>query len=518
MSGWAYYFLVKVCWHLRGHIPFDVLANLAFAGALLVPTPRPWHRLRAVVWGRRVVTVAVAALLAWHDSWLPPLPSALAFLRDTPLPSGEFLVQLAWRSIITTEVAVLVAAIAAAMVVRRRVRLTPVVFVLLAVVAIRAYAGSADGVDRAVASFHAREAEHTATFSDRPGSDFDIVLLHVCSLSWDDLNAIGMDRDPFLNQFDVLFTRFNSVTAHSNPSAIRLLRSGCGQSSHDALYRPGRGECYLPDALGAVGYRSYSAWNHDGAYGGFAEEVTRLGHAAPPIDRGDAPIRGLDFTGASVYDDYAVLANWWSHRRADPSERALLYYNTITLHDGGRPADQRGWWARDRSTQYAEFVQTLFRDFERFFALMEADGGRVAVVVVAEHGVALRGSRLQPAGLREVPLPTITTVPVGVKLIGPGWFPGGRPSQQVVERPTSYLAIATLLAQLTAQPAFGLDGTAFRFITQQLPSTEFVAENEGAIVVQDGKRYLAKGRSFGMQWVELSPEAVPVGLAARSGS
>lgn len=508
MSGWAYYFIAKVYLYLRGHIPFDVAANAALAVWVMIPTPPSWSGSGAVVWGRRLVTVAAAALLAWHDSWLPPLPSAVEFLRETPLPSAEFLADLAWRNLTTPEAGILLAIVAAAIVAHHRVRLAPVVFVLLAIVAVHVYARGPEGVDGTLTAFYADQAGRTMAFPARPEQVFDVVLLHVCSLSWDDLAAVGMDRDPFFDQFDMLFTRFNSVTAHSNPSAIRLLRSGCGQSPHDALYRPARADCYLVDRLTASGYRAYTALNHDGAYGGFVEEVMRLGHAASPMGRGDMPVRAIDFTGERVYDDYAVLADWWNRRQADPSARAMLYYNTITLHDGGRRADDRDLGVRDRETRYAEFIRTLFNDFDRFFSLMEAGGRRVAVVMVAEHGVALRGSRIQPAGLREVPLPSITTVPVGVKLIGPGWFRDDGPGQHTVERPTSYLAIASVLAQLTARPPASLDEAELVQVIDGIPSTEFVAENQGAIVVRDGERYVAKGRSFGKSWIEVPSDAV----------
>jgi cellulose synthase operon protein YhjU len=518
MSGWAYYFIAKAFLHLRGHIPFDVVANAVFAVWVMLPLPAAWAQVRWVVWVRRGINVTVAALLAWHDSWLPPLPSAIEFVRDTPVPSTAFLADLAWRSVVTVEIGMLLAVIAVAALLHRRVRLVPVVLVLFAVVAVHAYAGNREVADEALASFYARQAEQTVTFSDRPGAAFDVVLLHVCSLSWDDLDAAGMAGDPFFDRFDLLFTRFNSVTAHSNPSAIRLLRSGCGQTPHDALYRPAREDCYLTDQLAAGGYRTYLAMNHDGVYGGFLEEVTRLGHADPPIEIGKAPIRAIDFTGEPVYDDYAVLADWWRQRRAHPSERAMLYYNTIVLHDGGRPAENRDGPTRDRPAQYAEFTRALFRDFERFFALIEADGGRAAVVVVAEHGVALRGSRVQPAGLREVPLPSITTVPAGIKLVGSGWFQGNRPGQRVVERPTSYRAIANVLAQLTARPTLRLDKMDFARLTDEIPSTDFVSENQGAIVLREGERYLAKGRSFGKRWVELPADAIGAEWRVRSES
>ncbi len=40
------------------------------------------------------------------------------------------------------------------------------------------------------------------------------------------------------------------------------------------------------------------------------------------------------------------------------------------------------------------------------------------VVVVPEHGGALKGDRMQVSGLRDIPSPSITDVPVGVKFFG----------------------------------------------------------------------------------------------------
>jgi hypothetical protein len=138
------------------------------------------------------------------------------------------------------------------------------------------------------------------------------------------------------------------------------------------------------------------------------------------------------------------------------------------------------------------------------------------VVVVAEHGMALRGSALQPAGLREVPLPQITTVPVGVKFIGPSWFRGARPVRQVVDRPTSYLAIATLLAELSARPTIELGESALRRLVEGVPATEFVAETEGAIVMDIGTQYVANRRSLNRQWVALPPGVIPAGVAPQA--
>jgi cellulose synthase operon protein YhjU len=518
MGAWAFYFLPKIVLYFWGHIPFDVVANVVFALWVLVPTPVAWSRSRAVVWTRRAATGVVAVLLAWHDSWLPPLPGAVEFLVQTGLPSEDFLAQFALQSLATREVAWLAAVIAGALLIRRYMRLTPVVLVLLVVVAVRVYAKTPSGNDAVLASFYAHRAEDRVAFVGRREGQpaFDVLILHLCSLSWDDLAAIGRAKDPFFDQFDILFTRFNSVTTYSIPSVIRLLRAPCGQTPHDALYRPAGRGCYLMDALLGDGFEPSYTLSHDGTYAGWREQVERFGRPGVEVRPEGVPIRLVDYEGAPVYEDYGMLAGWFVTRQSHKAPRVALYYNTGTLHDGNRWAGDGNWWSRDRSVQYGEFADALFSDLDRFFAVVESSGRDAVVVVVAEHGMALRGSALQPAGLREVPLPQITTVPVGVKFIGPSWFRGARPVRQVVDRPTSYLAIATLLAELSARPTIELGESALRRLVEGVPATEFVAETEGAIVMDIGTQYVANRRSLNRQWVALPLGVIPAGVAPQA--
>ena len=59
-----------------------------------------------------------------------------------------------------------------------------------------------------------------------------------------------------------------------------------------------------------------------------------------------------------------------------------------------------------------EWSQELLDDLDGFIAALDKAGRKAMVVVVPEHGAALRGDRMQIAGLREFATPSIATVPV----------------------------------------------------------------------------------------------------------
>jgi len=505
MGLWSWYFLVKGYLYFRGLIAFDPLFNLLFVVWLLVPLPQAVTRSWVIMAARALLNTVVALLLLWHDSWLPPLFDTVGFLRDAGLPSKEFIYRLLADAINPWDVGAAVVILGACWVIQRHVRLTFLVLLLLCVVAVREYGQPREHLDRVVASFYADESKRIVHIVPPTSSppDFDVVIIHVCSLSWDDLAAIGKDQDEFFQTFDYLFTNFNSVTGHSNPAAIRLLRSGCGQTPHDALYRPANDECYLFDALRHAGFHTMAARNHDGKYGSFDEETQRLGHAGQAIPLDDLPVPQYDFTGAPIYDDYAVLQKWWAmRRRMGPSPEAL-YYNTITLHDGGHWANETEWWKRDRTVQYREFVDKLFSDLTRFFTLLASSDRPSLVVFVPEHGMALRGSKFQPAGIREVPLPQITTVPVGVKLIEPR-RPGRGSHPHLITHPTSYFGLTSLMATIIAQSSAQIDDAMVSRLAEAVPRTEFLSENQAARVVRDGTDYYLKARSVGGRWVKLN--------------
>ena len=111
---------------------------------------------------------------------------------------------------------------------------------------------------------------------------------------------------------------------------------------------------------------------------------------------------------------------------------------------------------------------------------------RTVVVLIPEHGGAVRGDRLQIAGLREIPTPAITTVPVGIKVIDPA--SAGVRDTAYVDASSSFLELSQLIANLLEKSPFGAAGFDPKAYIANLPTTEFVSENQ-AVVMRVENRY-----------------------------
>ena len=121
---------------------------------------------------------------------------------------------------------------------------------------------------------------------------------------------------------------------------------------------------------------------------------------------------------------------------------------------------------------------------------LEASGRRAVVVMVPEHGAAVRGDAMQIAGLREIPSPAITLVPVGIRVIGPGAHRIGESLQNA--EPTSYLALSHIVSRMLAKPPFGPEGFRPADYALGMPVTDFVSENETATILRRGDRYFLR--------------------------
>lgn len=507
MGAWSFYFLAKLYLYFRGFIRFDFILNLLFVIFLIAPVPARLKAYKAAAVAKQSLGVVLGLLLLWHDSWLPPLWGAISFLSQGGMPEKEYVYRFIMGFFNVREVAILTVILAVCILMRNRVRLTPVVMLLMLIVPLRELGQPKGEMERGLDAFYRSEASRVVRIdpAKTTGPDFDIVVLHVCSLSWDDLKGVGLVADPFFKQFDYIFTAFNSVTTYSNPSAIRLLRANCGQPRHDGLYNDVAQDCYLMDALRQRGYQTYFTLNHDGVYGDFASQVKAQGHLDPPILPAAAPIQAYDFDGSSIYDDYAVLENWWKIRQASGLKKAAVYYNTISLHDGAHRADDKEWWKHDRTKQYQEFVQKLLGNMARFFDLMTSSGRNVVVLFVPEHGMALRGTSLQAPGLRDIPLPQITTIPVGIKLIGPGYV-HDLAGREDISKPTSYLALSTLIKSFLERNPFRSTPIASKDLIDDLPETDFVSENQGIRIMRKGSDYFLYGKE--QKWIALPAKAL----------
>jgi len=501
LGAWNLYFIAKLALFAMGLVGLHPLANIAFAAGLAAmahPRARRW---------RPWMAAPVAAALFYYDSWLPGLARAISQAGLVASFSGAYLAELAGRFVSVPAIAALAAAAAAWFAASRFVRLdVPVALAVLALGfawapahglrdAAPAAGGEASGAaapqspDAFLAGFFAREAARSVAFAAPPAGapPFDVIFVHICSLSWDDLAATGLEGHRLFKGFDILLKRFNSVSTYSGPAAIRFLRAPCGQQAHTALYAPAAPQCLLMPDLQAAGFEPQLLLNHDGHFDGFLDQVRAQGLKAPvqSLEGLDAPLRAFD--DSRVYDDAGVLGRWLDSRAGNRAPRAAVYFNTLSLHDGNRLlADP----AARSSQTYKRRLERLLDDIDAFMGKLAARGRRAVVVVIPEHGAALRGDAAQIPGLRDIPTPAITLVPVGIRVIGPDAHRAGEPV--VSSEPTSFLAVSAIVSRMLAKPPFGPAGFQAGDYASDLPATEFVAQGETATLVRRGDAYLMR--------------------------
>lgn len=516
MGLWNLYFICKIALHLMGSIALHPWLNLGLAALLLVRVPESWRL------PRQIVTIAAAVALLYDESFLPPFRALAGELGGLAGFSPAYLVELIARIVEPRLVLWFCAVVAAYVLLTRWLRVSSFVLVALLVVPFlslphsRGMATTADTaadpaartgsqftriddgsrltqatdpaeLDRAVARFFAREEHKVLTFP-QVTRDVDLILLQVCSLAWSDLNAIGQQQHPLLDHFDVLFTNFNSAASYSGPAAIRLLRGSCGQVRHDALYDPAGPECQLMTRLHQAGFEPQVLMNHDGEFGNFAQDIAlRGGIDVEPQPGGAARVALQSFDGTPVTEDYATLHDWWRRRLSNRAPRVALYYNTVTLHDGNRQPGAAAGWIRS----YPRRARKLLDDLDRFIAELESSGARAIVVVIPEHGAAYHATPGGIVGLRQVPGPNVTHVPVGVRLVGLPVQAATRPLR--IETSMSYLGLNQFLANVMAAIEANPTTIDLRPLVARLHITPFVAEHDGLMVVRAGDGYYTRG-------------------------
>ncbi len=512
LRGWNLYFLSKVVLAWMGALDLKILPNLLFLGALLVPLRWRWARI-----ARTVAAVPVGVALYYQDTWWPPFrrllvqPGVLDF-------SADYWLELAQRFINWQMVAVLAMLVLAYVLLKPWLRITTlsVLGMLgLAVMAIPMPAGwnwgqgtataattsvagtSGGGLPPAnnetlnawLAGFYQQQASLKTSFpAPGSGAPFDVIILNICSLAWSDLDEVGLRQNNLLDHMDVVFDDFNSATAYSGPAAIRLLRASCGQTSHTGLFDPVPAECQLFSNLQRLGFQSELAMNHDGHFDDFIGELHQYGGLqAQPMDISAFPKALVAFDKSPLRRDGDVLMAWWKQRLAGSSQQVALFYNTISLHDGNRIVGADG---RSNAADYKARAEMVLGDMAGFVDAVEKSGRRAMIVVVPEHGAALHGDRMQIPGMREIPSPSITHVPVGVKLIGMGAPAAGGPRH--VPEPSSYLAVSELVSRVYALNAQSPPSERnWDSLLKGLPQTPSVSENEGAKVIEyAGKPWL----------------------------
>jgi len=535
LSGWNFYFLVKFGLLWAGYLNFHPLLNLVFMAFLLMPLPNiRLHRLRH--W----IAIPVGFALFWHDTWLPGPDSIMSQGSQVAGFSASYVLDLTERFINWQMIGAVFVLLVAWLFLSQWIRVTVFVVAIMiwlnvltltgpsfslwpagqptttvtttggSAAATVATAGdtpvvgdipaqtappTSTNLNAWLSSFYAAEDKRQTKFPDALPADaqpFELLVINICSLSWADVDAAGLMSHPLWKHFDIVFKNFNSATSYSGPAAVRLLRASCGQLSHTNLYQPSGADCYLFENLAKLGFNQQLMLGHNGLFGDFLKELRSLGGMQSPLmDQTGLPVSLQAFDGSPVYEDLAVLNRWLKTEEASSNPRNATFYNTLPLHDGNHFPGQ------SKTADYKVRAQKLFDDLDNFFTELEKSGRKVMVVVVPEHGGALKGDRMQVSGLRDIPSPSITDVPVGVKFFGMKAPHQGAPI--VIDQPSSFLAISDLVVRVLDGKIFTEDNVDWKKLTSGLPQTAPVSENSNAVVIQyQDKPYV---RLNGGDWV-----------------
>jgi cellulose synthase operon protein YhjU len=512
MSYWSLYFLIKVGLHHSGTLALQWGWNLLLAACLLWPL--------ASANGRRLrlaLALPAAAVLLYRESFWPSPERILSQLEALKGFSADYMLELLLRVVQPRDVLALVALVLVYSVLAKRIRFSSLALLAIASVPAvalwqsphsaplagpaRPAAGATAGVtadtaagtaagttaptatdpDSLLRAFYATESQRKLVLSAGGRTPpFDIILLNICSLGWDDMDHVGLREHPLMRRFDVVFNQFNSAASYSGPGLIRLMYGTCGQRPENAMYDGMEPNCYALPSLERIGFRTAGLMNHDGVFENFGASVEKLGGlSGKMVDNRQAPVLMQSFDGTPIYSDHALLSQWWKDRQRQDSQPVALYYNSISLHDGNRVP---GYNSRSSVDTYKPRLTQLLGDLDRFLTELETAGRPVVVVLVPEHGASLRGDRLQIAGMREIPGPRITQVPVGLKIVGAN-KPAASGGQVQVDQPMSYFGLFTLLNDLLGNSPFEANAQPLAARVQGLPTTPLVSENDDVVVM-----------------------------------
>ncbi|RJG48398.1 cellulose biosynthesis protein BcsG [Motilimonas pumila] len=507
IGWWNVFLLFKLVLAVQEVIGFDPLYNFAFVAFLLLPIPT---RLGGII--KQALALVLAALLLHHDSFLPPL--------DRLWQQTDQLMQFDWRyllelasSFVSVPALVLIATLAVFYAYTHQfIRVSS--FVLVAMLYLswpespkehsvsqpQTAAGeiassgqtqaqpqtaavdtSDEGLNQYRSDFFAQEQSKVSSISSlsldsKP--NFDILLLNVCSLSWDDLAFTKQSQHPLFSEFDIVFKEFNAATSYSGPAVLRLLRASCGQQPHADLFSPvSSKQCLLFEQLTRLGFQQELMLNHNGEFDAFTSHIQQnMGNISPLVDIKQLTPYQYAFDGSPIYRDKDVL-NAWLDKKDNTASAAL--YNTISIHDGNKVVGNN---KLNRIETYRQQQKVLLDDLYAFFQQLQQSERNIVVVLIPEHGGGVRGDKMQISGMREIPTFAITHVPVGVKFFGPDVAVTGGPV--TIDAPSSYLALSDLLANIISEPVYSQPGVSMESLTQALDHSEVVSENSGTTMLK----------------------------------
>ncbi|MGB9095110.1 cellulose biosynthesis protein BcsG [Erwinia sp.] len=528
LGGWNFYFLIKFALLWFGYLNFHALSNLVFLAWLVLPIrSERLHRLRN--W----VSIPMGIGLFWHDTWLPGPESIMSQGSQLTGFSAAYLLELADRFINWEMVGTAFVMLVLYLFISQWVRVTVLVSLTLLWLNVVTMAGpsisllpgkastpaavqnnaaqpnapaAAEGLDQSAPPTSANLTAYLNKFYDSekqkitpfPGTlpaeaaPFDILVINICSLAWSDLDAAQLRDHPLWKHFDIMLNNYNSATGYSGPAGIRLLRASCGQSSHSDLYKPTDQRCYLFDNLAKLGFKQELMMDHTGVFGNYLQELREEGNLnAPLMSQAGIKPELSSFDSSPVLNDGDVMQRWLDERQKSSDPRSATFYNLIPLHDGTRDLGS------SKTAAWQPRAKMLFDQLDTFLTNLDKSGRKVMVIVVPEHGAALEGDKMQMSGLRDIPSPSITHVPVGIKFVG---MKAPHPAQAVdVATPTSLQALSELISRAVNGQVFSDTNVNLTALTANLPQTPVVSENDNAVVMMyQGKPWI---RLNGGDWV-----------------
>lgn len=519
LGVWNVYFIIAFALAAFGYIELNLLGNALLMAWLLLPVGPKWLRIL-----RGTLGVAAAAVLLYSESWLPGVDSILANKGGIAGFSLLYMAEFALDFINVKMVGWGLLVFLGYFLVRRYVRVTffTIVYFLGAVTmpwvqsilperapvvtadaggqtneaAAPAKTGKADAkavgewYDAFLAYEHDRRARFPNGLSEKD-TPFDILLLSICSVSNDDLAVSQLNQHPLFKEFNIRFDSFNAATAYSGPALLRLLNGACGQPSHSELYGERRPECEIMTRLGTLGYSQRLLMDHSGEYDNFLQSMRDKAGVTATLDNAKYPTRYMGFDDEEIADSLAVLRHWQRTQVKSKAGRTATLINFIALHDGNRLP------GRGRAEPFKPRAQEMFDNIRTFLRELERSGRKTMVVIVPEHGAAVRGDKIQVPRLRDIPTMRISRVPVMVKFVGLK----GMPNEPIhVTGNTSYLALTSLIGKTLETDYFSKDGgtVPLEQLVHDLPQTNPVSENGTVQTLEyQGREYF---RQNGGEW------------------
>ena len=522
---WNVYFIAKFA---LAHYEYLTL-NFLYNGLLLLFILLPLKN-RFLCIARTVVALIAAVALLYSESWLPGPDSIISNAQNIAGFSAMYVAQLIVDFVNVKMVIWGIVIVLAYLLIKNWVRLTVFTLGYFICLVLQPYyvawttkpaveqnvevvaqnkpsqpqqetnadpsAITSETIDKWYTAFLDYEKGRRAEFpqglsaNDTP---FEIILMNICSLSNDDLLASDLMNHPVLSEFNIRFDHFNSATSYSGPATLRLLNAVCGQVNHDSLYDGRRPECEIMNRLDQLGYRQHLYLDHRGQYDNYLQTLRdKAGLMAPLESTAKYPVRYMAFDDEEIADDLAVLRDWQRKTSRDKeTKRHVTLFNLIALHDGNRlPRHSRWEEFKPRAIRFLNDLQTFMHELER-------SGRKVMLIVVPEHGAAVRGDRIQAPRLRDIPSMRITEVPLMVKFFGIK----NMPAEPIhVTGPTSYLAMSTLIGRVLSLNYFGADGGSVPLeeLVRDLPETNPVSENgQSVVLTYRGNDYI---RQKGGEW------------------